>query len=178
MSASAVGARATVMPAAAFATSERRRFEVAVRSVMPDLLRYFARRVEPTEDAADCVSETLIVLWRKRQHLPSEDDQLRAWSFGVARHVLQRQHRGRMRHHRVTEEVRDEIAGADHPDADRALDVRRALGRLRPTDRELVTLIYWDGLGVAEAGAVVGLKPSAARMRYSRLRAKLAADLA
>lgn len=177
MSASALSTRPTPVLAVTSVASERRQFELAVRPVMPDLLRYFARRVDPTEDAADCLSETLIVLWKKRRDFPEESDQLRAWSFGVARHVLQRQHRGKMRHHRIADEVRDEITHAPQADSDRALDVRQALQQLRPLDREFITLIHWDGLGVAEAGAAVGLKPSAARMRYSRLRLKLADQL-
>jgi hypothetical protein len=31
----------------------------------------------------------------------------------------------------------------------------------------LVTLVLWDGLGVAEAGAVLGLKPATARTRFA-----------
>lgn len=177
MSASTLSTRPSIVLAATSAASERRQFEVAVRPMMPDLLRYFARRVDPTEDAADCLSETLIVLWKKRRDLPVGSDQLRAWSFGVARHVLQRQHRGKLRHHRIAGEMRDEISHAPQVDADRALDVRQALAQLRPLDRELITLIHWDGLGIAEAGAALGLKPSAARMRYSRLRLKLADQL-
>jgi len=37
-----------------------RAFEEAVARLVPLLLRYFARRVTPTDDAADCTSETLL----------------------------------------------------------------------------------------------------------------------
>ncbi|WP_449372762.1 RNA polymerase sigma factor [Arthrobacter psychrolactophilus] len=49
------------------------------------------------------------------------------------------------------------------------------LGQLSPKDRELVTLIIWDGFGVGEAGQILGLSPSTARSRYSRAKEKLRA---
>jgi RNA polymerase sigma-70 factor (ECF subfamily) len=48
-----------------------------------------------------------------------------------------------------------------------------AMQALKPADRELLILIVWDGLPVSAAGAILGLKPEAARARYSRTRKKL-----
>jgi len=48
-----------------------------------------------------------------------------------------------------------------------------ALAELTENDRELVTLILWDGFGVAEAGAVLGLKPATPRTRFARAKARL-----
>ncbi|MGF4044253.1 RNA polymerase sigma factor [Paenarthrobacter nitroguajacolicus] len=52
-------------------------------------------------------------------------------------------------------------------------EVHRALSLLRLKDRELVMLIVWDGFGVAEAGAILGLSATASRTRYSRARKQL-----
>jgi RNA polymerase sigma-70 factor (ECF subfamily) len=40
-------------------------------------------------------------------------------------------------------------------------------------DRELLTLVHWEGLTIAEAGAVLGVSPSAARKRVERVRRAL-----
>jgi RNA polymerase sigma-70 factor (ECF subfamily) len=40
-------------------------------------------------------------------------------------------------------------------------------------DRELLTLVAWDGLTPLEAGKVLGLSGSATRVRLHRLRRKL-----
>ncbi len=62
------------------------------------------------------------------------------------------------------------------PDPDPGL--REALLRLPERDRELLLLVAWEGLGVAEAGAVLGLSTATARKRYSRLRQRTRAELA
>src|SRR3954467_1347408 len=58
-----------------------------IRGLMPDLLSYFLGRLGNREDAADALSETMVVLWRKRSHLPSDPTDVRRWAFGVARLV-------------------------------------------------------------------------------------------
>ena len=48
----------------------------------------------------------------------------------------------------------------------------------RPADRELVALTAIEGLTVIEAAQALGMSESAARMRLSRLRARLEAQVA
>jgi RNA polymerase sigma-70 factor (ECF subfamily) len=57
-----------------------------------DLLAYFIRRTQTPEEAADCLAETFLVVWRKRDEIPSDPGQERPWVFGVARNVLRRVH--------------------------------------------------------------------------------------
>lgn len=140
---------------------------------MPRLLAYFARRVTPIEDAADCLSETLIIIWKKQATLPTDFDELRAWSFGVARNVLANQRRGQIRQSNLAQRLRDEMLTEQRPVSAASSRVEDALAGLRDKDRELVTMVVWDELSVAEAGSVLGLKPDAARARYSRARARL-----
>lgn len=146
--------------------------ESFLRDVAPDLLAYFTRRVWPTEDAADCLSETLLVLWRRRGDLPSDNQDHRAWAFGVARRVLSNFRRGAVRRLALNDRLRESLAtdpvatGTDETIAD-------ALAQLDEKDRELITLILWDGFGVAEAGSVLGLKPATARTRFARAKGKL-----
>lgn len=159
-------------------TSARTDFESALRPHLRDLLAYFARRVQPQEDAADCLSETLLVLWRRADELPTETDALRAWTFGIAKGVLANQRRGAVRQNQLAERLRGEIAvHRPHSEGEDSRAMFTALANLRTTDRELVTLIIWDGFGVAEAGALLGLSPGAARARYSRARSQLRRQL-
>lgn len=150
-------------------------FESVVEPLMPDLLRYFARRVSPREDAADCLSETLLVLWRRRSRLPEATDERRAWAFGVARKVLANYQRSGVRRSiaygfAVRAQLASPTTPTPSPAAESALV---ALEKLGETDRELIRLVVWDGFGVAEAGRVLGLRAGAARSRYSRARARL-----
>ncbi|QTX05386.1 RNA polymerase sigma factor [Agromyces archimandritae] len=153
------------------------RIDDLVRSLSPALLAYFARRVVPQEDAADCLSETLLVLWRRRADLPKNEDDRRAWAYGVARRVLLAQRRGGARQAMLAARIRDELRttpiAADVQDG----PAIKALSRLKERDRELVGMVVWDGLSVSEAGAALGLRPDAARARYSRARRRLRAAL-
>ncbi len=151
------------------AAAERAAFEDAVRPLMPDLLAYFVRRVDPREDAADCLSETLLVLWRRRRAWPAAPSDRRAWAFGVAKKVLANHARGRMRRHALAEHLRAELGASAPP----ASDHDALLDALSPKDRELVRLIVLDGFGVAEAGALLGLRPTASRMRFARAKQRL-----
>lgn len=149
-----------------------RSFETIIRPLMPQLLAYFVRRVSPSADAADCLSETLVVLWRHRNELPREDADLRAWSFGIARNVLGNHQRSQVRHSRLAARLREDFTfrpGVVEVDD----ELERAMATLSDRDRELILLVVWDGFGVGEAGKILGLKAEAARARYSRARRAL-----
>ncbi len=145
--------------------------EATVRELMPDLLAYFRRRLVDSDDAADAVSETLVVVWRRRSALPADAEGIRRYAFGVAHNVLRATERGRLRRHGLTERLKTELASL--PPANVDPDLRAALGELSPHDRELILLVAWDGFGVIDAARVLGIRAGAARTRYSRARARL-----
>ena len=160
-------------------------------ALAPRLLTYAARRVRPTQDAADVVAQVLLTVWRRRDDLPGDDDQAAAWVFGVARNVLANHHRGQVRRQALADRLREDLAasagaastsgihGAARPDhTDQAERVREALELLPEEDQELITLVVWDGFGVGQAGAVLGLAPSGARSRWARAKDRFAAALA
>ena len=63
-------------------------------------------------------------------------------------------------------------AGAEQEDV-----VTNALARLRPGDREAITLVAWDGLTPAQAAAALGLPGVAFRVRLHRAKARLHREL-
>ena len=143
------------------------------------ILGYAVRRVDDPSDAADVVSETFLVAWRRLDDVPPGQERL--WLFGVARHVLANHRRSVRRRGRLGERLRDVLALEVAPDP--AVDlaerdrVRRALSRVSTEDRELLTLVGWDGLAPSEAAAVLGIAPGATRMRLSRARRRFAEAL-
>lgn len=154
--------------------AEHSAFRDAVRPLMAPLLAYFVRRVTPQEDAADCLSEVLTVLWRRRKELPDTDERIRQWAYGIAKGVLANSIRGKVRRIALADRVRLDVKDMTVVDAPEIeLDVIRALDQLSELDRELVRLIVWDGFGVAEAGSLLGLRAENARSRYSRARTRL-----
>ncbi|MBC9733259.1 RNA polymerase sigma factor [Nocardioides marmotae] len=55
--------------------------------------------------------------------------------------------------------------------------VQAAARDLAAAHRELIMLVHWDGLTLAEAAELLGLNPSAVRSRCSAARAALRAAL-
>ena len=150
--------------------------EVSLRALMPDLLGYFVRRLDDREDAADALADTLLVLWRHERKPPPNEEGRRRYAFGVARNILSTALSGSA----ATTRSRRSAAGGTRPVAAAEPldpDLLAALAGLREVDRELVLLVAWEGFGVAEAGAVLGLKPDAARQRYGRARTALKSRL-
>ena len=60
---------------------------------------------------------------------------------------------------------------------DEAARVRSALARLSSRDREAILLVAVGGVSMADAAAALGLSVSAVKMRLSRARGRLAAEL-
>lgn len=139
-----------------------------------DLLSYFGRRVQISADAADLLSETFVVAWRRGDRMPADPEHARMWLFGVARRVLANAARGAVRHTDLTDKMRAhlETLPTEHVDAD-TLDVRAALDTIPPDQSELVRLVLWDGFTVPEAATVLGISESTARGRYQRAMTRL-----
>jgi RNA polymerase sigma-70 factor (ECF subfamily) len=156
-------------------------FSTLFRDTNADLLAFLLRRCSTAEDAADCLAETYLVAWEKRRRMP-KGDETRPWLFGVARNVMRR---GRERHHRASGAARA-LAGelvtvgalAPPPALGDSDPIAQALGELAEIDREIMTMIAWDGLSPREVAAALGISGNVVRVRAHRARARLRSLLA
>lgn len=142
-----------------------------------DLLAYLSRRVGP-DDAADLLSETMVVAWRRVRRLPDDPERARMWLFGVARGTLLNHARGERRRWALADRIRshaDATLSADPADA--GSEVRDAISRLEPDLAELVRLVHWDGFSLTDAAELLGVPASTARGRHQRAKAELRAAL-
>lgn len=158
----------------------RERFERLFRDTRIPILGYLLRRSGSPEDAADALADIYLIAWTRLEVIP-EGDQARLWLFGVARNVLKkgvsRDHSHQALVERLAGELRISSAPpsvADDEDADR---LRTALSGLREIDREILTLIAWDGLTPAEVAHVLGLSANTIRVRLHRARTRLQQEL-
>ncbi len=152
--------------------------ERIVADLAPDLLNFFLRRVDVREDAADLLSDTLLVIARRPDAVPSDTDETRLWAFGVARKTLATGRRAGRRRTALVDKLRDELAAeslAPSPSAHEALNT--ALERLVPLDREIIRLIHWEGFSQEDVARIIGKPAGTIRSRYSRARATLRAQL-
>jgi RNA polymerase sigma factor (sigma-70 family) len=159
-------------------------FERVYRESGTAVLGYALRRSASREDALDVVAETFATAWRRRADMPPDPADARPWLFGIARNCLANALRGNHRAGRLGER----LAGAFRPDAvpdpatlhEQSADARRvreALQILSEEDRELLTLIAWEGLTPAQVAAALGLSAGTARVRLHRARGRLRAAL-
>ena len=153
--------------------------EAALTDASPALLGYFLRRVDPAEDAADLVSETMAAAWRVEKRMPTEPDTARMWLFGVARHVLRNHERGTRRRDALAERLRLAIATAPPPpETEATAEIRAAVRALPIHLAELIRLVHWDGFSIEEASVHLGISASAARTRHQRAKELLREALA
>ncbi len=157
--------------------TERLIFEQLVQETRDDLLAYAMRRAANAEDAADVLSETYLIAWRKLEKIPPGDS-ARLWLFGVAANMLRR---GAQRH-RSSAALIERLASEPHETVDiesagredqtiRAL--RAGLASLPPRDREILTLTAWEGLTPKQIAVVTGLPTNVIRVRLHRARSRL-----
>lgn len=154
------------------------RFEEVVRAHGTAVLHYFTRRVQPTEDAADLLQQTLVVAWRKFDQLPDDPDSVRGWLLGVARGELTNHYRSQHRRSAATQRLREHLATIEGEAPPANEQVRRALAELSVDDQELLGLTYWEGLSSRQIGLVLGVAEATIRKRVERARSRLAAKLA
>lgn len=150
-------------------------FERLAEGESPALLRYFVRRVDPIADTADLLADVLLVAWRRRDAIPKDEVQARMWLFGVARKTLDNHRRRRIRHDALAERLRGEVLVADESaptelDRQAALTLLRSLNHL---DREILTLVYWDGFRLDEVATILKKNASTVRTRHARALTKL-----
>ncbi|WP_166874528.1 RNA polymerase sigma factor [Salinibacterium sp. ZJ450] len=144
-----------------------------ILSNAPDLLAYFTRRVTPVEDAADLLSETMLVTWRHIRSLPADDERARMWMFGTARRVLANHRRGSKRKSALADRLRDELVvnGPTSSVADGiAEEVRQAVSDLPPVLGEVVSLVHWEGFTLVEVSLILDTSASTVRSRYAKAR--------
>lgn len=141
------------------------------------LLAYFERRVEPREDAADLLAETMLQAWRRERSLPEDTVEARMWLFGIARNVLANHRRGQTRRTALMDKLRRHLRDPVAPSEEEAIAVRDAVARLDPKQGELIRLVHWDGFSLAEAASILAVNPSTARGRYATGKAELRSTL-
>ncbi len=138
-----------------------RRHEVAIGA-------YLTRRVG-ADLAKDILSEVWLAAFGSRSSYDRSFPDARPWLFGVARNTLRRHWRNRPAEDPLPDMADFEGGWDPWPGVDERIDgasaLRTALMGLRPAEREVLTLMVWEGLSTAEAARALGI-PSGSAYRY------------
>jgi RNA polymerase sigma factor (sigma-70 family) len=139
---------------------------------------YCRRRLEP-QAVDDAVSETFLTAWRRLDDLPDGDEAL-LWLYRVAYRVVGHQWRGSARRRRLETRVRSIVRRPDGDvgDSIAARDdhqlVLTAADTLGATDAEVLRLVAWEELSIAQIADLLEIEPNAVKQRIHRAKRNLA----
>ncbi|MFJ6392866.1 sigma-70 family RNA polymerase sigma factor [Streptomyces sp. NPDC091972] len=142
-----------------------------------ELLGFAHNQLDDPQLAEEVVQEVFLRAWRASDSFDSKRSSLRTWLYSIARNAIVDARRRR--------EARPPMAQADHAEQatvageidpyDQLLariELREALGRLRPEHREVIIQVYFLGRTCADVADDLGLAASSARSRlYHGIRA-------
>lgn len=145
----------------------QKRFLVAHAECHDNVYRYFRRRTEGASTAEDLTADVFRIAWEKSR----QDQELSVLVvFGIARNVLRNHYRASLRSMNLTQQLERQRAQELGSDDGTVAD---ALDRLKPEEREVLLLTYWDGFTSAEVADLLNVTATAVRMRLHRARRQL-----
>ncbi|MGA8787730.1 MAG: RNA polymerase sigma factor [Paenarthrobacter sp.] len=147
--------------------ARQKHFLAAHAACHDKVYRYFRRRTEGASTAEDLTADVFRIAWEKSR----QDQELSVLVvFGIARNVLRNHYRSTVRSQNLTQQLeRQRTAELGSDDG----VVREALDRLKPEEREVLLLTYWDGFSSAEVSDLLNVTATAVRMRLHRARKEL-----
>jgi RNA polymerase sigma-70 factor (ECF subfamily) len=151
-------------------------FVATYREHLPAISRYLGRRVDrdQVEDLAATVFE---VAWQKRESVTVGQEL--PWLYKIASFQVSN---FRRRQSSALNFLTLTLSPDNAPSAESLAvfdaDLAAGWAKLSPSDRALLALVAFDGLGVGEAAAALSISANAASAKLHRARAKLATYLA
>jgi RNA polymerase sigma factor (sigma-70 family) len=151
-------------------------FDRLYRSSRDDVYAYVAGLLRDAPTAEEVTAAAFERAYRKRDRFDPQRGEPRAWLFGIARNAALDELRRRGRHAELAAEPADMDSfgfeeRAEH--SERRLAVSAALERLEPSERELIALKFFAGLGNAEIAQAIGVSESNAGTKLHRAMTKL-----
>lgn len=158
-----------------------RRFEQVYDAYHRQVYAYFRRRTDLSA-AQDCTADTFLLTWRRLDRVPEGESAL-PWLYAAARRVLANHNRASRRFNRLLGRLAGQaVADPARPESvvlrrESAQEVFDALDHLRPDDRDLLRLAFWEELPREQLAGVFHCTPHALSQRIQRAEARLARHL-
>jgi RNA polymerase sigma-70 factor (ECF subfamily) len=137
----------------------------------------FVRRRMPEADVDDIVAEVFFTAWRHFDTIETLDERgPLAWLYRTAANAVANSRRGTFRRQRLHDRLallREGDANQPVPIFEPLDEFTNAFDSLSSADQEALRLTIWDGLGSAEAAAIIGCSRGAFQVRIHRARARL-----
>jgi RNA polymerase sigma factor (sigma-70 family) len=128
--------------------------------------------------ADEATQAAWVIAWKKIGSV-REPARLRPWLMAVAANEAKQLLRKRRRRAEIEiiADASSEPGGRDPATGVSGIDLRAAMSRLHPADRELIALRYVAGFDSNELAIATGMKPGTVRQRLRRLLDRLRKDI-
>ncbi|WP_427117544.1 RNA polymerase sigma factor [Pseudarthrobacter scleromae] len=156
-------------------------FSVLFRRHRDRVFRHAYRITVGHHNAEDITATAFLELWRLRDKVRLVDGSILPWLLVTTVNVARNNSRALRRHQKLVEslprsenapDVLDEFfAGSPQDALDKELS--EALRSLNLTDRQLVSLVVFEGYTLASAAKLLAITPSAAKTRMHRARQRM-----
>jgi RNA polymerase sigma-70 factor, ECF subfamily len=160
----------------------RAAFEVLFERYRGPLYSFLLRQGADESRADDLFQQAFLKAFRAIPQF-REEARFKTWLYTIAANVLNDDRRASRR--RGPSAELGEAMLVEEPVAHEAMEraeavdrVKEALARVAPNHRLLFTLVRFQGLPIAEAAAIVGMTPPAAKVTLFRISKKLGETLA
>lgn len=151
-------------------------FRSLYESAYADLLKFVQRRTD-TDNAEDVVAEAFLVVWKRFSEAPANENDARAWVFGITRNLMLNARRGEQRRQalgvRLAEASLTAWSTSDADLVSSRIDLSRAWTLLSEVHQEALGLAIFENLAAPQAATVLGISPVAFRLRLTRARRAL-----
>ena len=156
-------------------------FEVLFGRYKVALWNFILRQGIEEDRAQDAFQATFLKAYRSISGF-REEATFKTWLYTIAKNAVTDELRsagkgGRILPLREGAQIEDRGVHEDVRRAEAAERAKEALGRLPSDERQLFTLVRFQGLTIPEAARVVGLSHSAARMKLFRVRKRIGQEL-
>jgi RNA polymerase sigma factor (sigma-70 family) len=142
-------------------------------------IRSYCRRRLSTDRVDDAVAEIFLTAWRRIDDVPAGDEAL-LWLYRVAYRVIGHEWRSAARRRRLGDRMQSMARPAPLPgideasvQADECRLVLEAATRLGGSDAEVLRLVAWEQLSIADVAEVLGIATNAVNQRLHRARRNL-----
>jgi RNA polymerase sigma factor (sigma-70 family) len=154
-------------------TEREKQFTELFNVHYPKVLAYVRRRLG-SEASDDAVADTFLAAWTNLEQRPNDT---LLWLYGLARGAVSHHRRRIGRIERLgerTASLQPKLNSPDHSETAGWQDPFSAsFDRLNESEREVLRVTAWEGLGASEGTVVLGCSVSAFKVRLHRARRHL-----
>lgn len=145
------------------------------------VLEHALRLVRPAHVAEDVTAMVFYEAWRRRADVRIVNGSIIAWLLVTTNNTIRNQTRQQRRYRRflaqlppptVTSDIADDVAEAEQREL-AAIKLRAAFVRLKPADRDVLTLCVLEEISVRDAATALGVAEGTVKSRLHRAKAKL-----